>query len=120
MLKIANDYLQLIHSKNTPAAAVQVLQRRPGHYDPRILETFAGIVSGRTSPPAAALVEINAGELRSGDVLLDDLETEEGVLLLRKGQAVTLPALQKIRNYLSIGRIKEPISVRPAARSRGV
>ncbi|MCI0538884.1 MAG: response regulator [Verrucomicrobiales bacterium] len=115
ILLILDDYLQLIHSKIPPRDALDILRQRTGHYDPRVLVALArhldlGITEILSTK--VVTVEIPVQELRIGDVLESDLETQQGMLLLTSGHLVTVPAMERIRNFMSVGRLKEPILVR--------
>lgn len=115
ILLVLNDYLQLIHGAMTPFAALDILWRRPGRYDPKVLEALAkhlDLIRTEVSLSRAVVIEVPVQEMRIGDILESDLETQQGLLLLKVGHLITVPALEKIRNFMSVHKIKEPISVR--------
>jgi hypothetical protein len=51
-------------------------------------------------------------ELTVGQVLASDVETEEGLLVLKSGTELTPVVLQRLRNFAAINPIKQPIYVR--------
>ncbi len=115
ILLVLDDYLQLLHGKVKPNAALDILRQRSGYYDPKVLESLAkhlDLSLTEISTSRAFVFQIPVEELRIGDVLESDLETQQGMLLLKVGHIITIPALERIHNFMSVGRLKEPISVR--------
>ena len=49
--------------------------------------------------------------LRIGDVLAADLVTKDGVLIISAGNRVTMPMMQRLRNFAALSGVKEPIHV---------
>jgi hypothetical protein len=67
-------------------------------YDPLVLVHLAAVVEGlQASGGAARSATIPISELREGMVLAEDLYTESGVKLLKRGTVLTAAALDTIR-----------------------
>jgi hypothetical protein len=52
-------------------------------------------------------------ELRVGHVLVSDIVTKDGILIVAAGNHITQPLIQRLRNFASFSGIKEPIHVEP-------
>jgi response regulator RpfG family c-di-GMP phosphodiesterase len=112
LLKILSDLHQLQAKGLTRAKALDVMESRSGWYDPSLLETvraFYGIAADRQAARPRACVALS--DLAPGMILLSDIETVDGFLILSTGHRLTGMTLEKIRNFRRLSPIKEPISV---------
>ena len=115
MLKVVNDLFQLETKGVSRSAALEKLRTRTGWYDPRILDaigeafklTSHDLASGDPSQRRA----VTFANLRIGDILVSDLETKDGVLIVATGNRITGPLLERLRNFSTLSGIKEPIHV---------
>jgi response regulator RpfG family c-di-GMP phosphodiesterase len=114
MLKVLMDLDQLESKGMSREAGLEKLRERKGWYDPQML-----IAVVRAFHPSAEQPVIgNAGphavtfpNLRVGHVLLSDLVTKDGVLIISAGNRITPALLQRLRNFATLSGIKEPIHV---------
>lgn len=113
VLKPLSDLVQLESAATPRAAALEQLRGRFGWYDPAILDQVCKCFS-----PAgvAAHPEVSYGvpvkELRLGQVLLSDVTTVGGQLLISAGHVISETHLERIRNFARLTGIREPVYVR--------
>lgn len=114
MLKALGDLAQLESDGISRVGALAMMQRRPGWYDPKVLEAAARCLivknreTGTQKPPS---VPIAVRDLRLGDVIGSDIMAADGTLLISQGHKVTATLLEKIRNFADLTGIKEPVYV---------
>ena len=107
ILKIAGDYAMLEAAGHEPDAALSILQKRHGKYDPNILAAFG---RAKTASPARAISEIHLSAVRPGMYLAHGVSSTSGMLLVARGQEVTVALLQRLRS-LPKDTIREPLAV---------
>lgn len=108
ILKVALDFDLLLYRKYTPMDAYNVMSRRQGVYDPKILDVLKKIAKIQ-SEYETSLVPID--DLKEGMVIAEDLYTIDGRLLIRQGHTVTTPLIEKLRNFSRTVGVEEPIKV---------
>ncbi|OLE29358.1 MAG: hypothetical protein AUG44_04585 [Actinobacteria bacterium 13_1_20CM_3_71_11] len=114
ILRLVHDFEELTARGTSEAYAVTVLRKRPGRYDPNLLERLDAVVTG------AGYVEtrlVKVTDLAPGMVLEADIKTGGGTVLVSRGQEVTATLLARVRNFAAMpDGIAEPIAVnaRPA------
>jgi response regulator RpfG family c-di-GMP phosphodiesterase len=108
ILRIAIDYDTLEASGTSTELCLGTLNSRTGRYDPAILAAFA---QAKSATHDSGLQEVNLAALRAGMVLMRDVETKSGVLLIGRGQEVSSGLLQRLRN-MGPGFVREPILIR--------
>lgn len=108
ILKVALDYDSLQISGKNPKEAFSELTSRNGIYDPRVLKAFEMALGIEVK---YELKSLRIGELREGMIFAEDVTSVEGRLLVAKGQDVTLPLVEKLKNFSRIGPVNEPIRV---------
>ncbi len=106
LLKAAIDLDSLEATGMGAAEALSVLQARLGAYDPRVLEALGEEVGRRT---ATTIVELGLDQIEPGMLLVEDVRSRTGVLLVARGHTVSPGLLMKLQ-HLSPG-VKEPIRV---------
>ncbi len=114
ILKVLSDLLQL-ETKETPkATALGLMQNRTGRYDPRVLDAafacFDVYLTHATSATSSGR-PIGFNELQPGHVLISNIETSDGMMIVTAGNKISPLLLQKLRNFAAISGIKEPIYV---------
>ncbi len=95
-------------------AALEQLRARPGVYDPQILDAVAAcfqIEARDASQAKRPPVSLNFTGLRVGHVLLTDLQTRDGIMIVARGNRITPALIHRLRNFSSLSGIKEPIYV---------
>jgi response regulator RpfG family c-di-GMP phosphodiesterase len=107
-LKIVLDFDALECKDGNSALALRIMRGRSGSYDPRILDAFAQL---RGCKDESRVIEIPASDVQLGMVLVDDVKSSRGMLLVARGQGVTPTLLERIRNFSSAVGLKEPIRV---------
>jgi response regulator RpfG family c-di-GMP phosphodiesterase len=114
LLKIIGDMLDLISLRVPEREAILRIQKYPGLYDPRILETMLARLAKENPvvdiPPSVRAIK--ARDLEIGLTLAGDIRTLQNVLLIASGNRITPVLLERIRNFAQIGGISEPILVR--------
>jgi response regulator RpfG family c-di-GMP phosphodiesterase len=107
VLKIVTDYDSIEASGVAPDVAAGTLQGRKGRYDSQLLDTFVRL-KAETAP--TGITELGLGAIRAGMFLAQDVVSATGLLLVARGQEVTIGLLQRLRN-LPKGAVHEPIAV---------
>jgi hypothetical protein len=111
LLKLALD-LDVLETQGTAKPlALETLRGRSGWYDPAALEALASLGGGDEG--RSVVKELSLDAIRPGMILVDDLTTRTGLLLMARGQEVTVGMLAKIRNFSPSMGVKEPIRIRP-------
>jgi response regulator RpfG family c-di-GMP phosphodiesterase len=113
ILKILIDLLELEAKKVPKDAALNLMQHRMGWYDPRILDaTFAcfDIYLPDTSAKSQGQ-PVTAKELRVGHVLLADVRTENGRLVVPARTRISPILLVRLTNFAKFSPVVEPIYV---------
>jgi response regulator RpfG family c-di-GMP phosphodiesterase len=111
ILRVCVDLIDLEAKNQTRYRALALLGGRTGRYDPAVLEAAR---SGLAPPPNTAVgtgLEVDFAELQIGDVLLSNVETESGVLVVQAGAMLTGPLLLRIRNFVDRNPLRLPIRV---------
>ncbi len=115
ILKPLADLLELESAGITRNQAISELGKRSGWYDSHVLEKIKAcfwMEASEDDPETIPVVPIKLEELQSGDILMEDIETSDGNLLLSAGQKISSVNIQRLKNYEKLGGIKEPILIR--------
>jgi response regulator RpfG family c-di-GMP phosphodiesterase len=113
ILKILHDLKEREQKlKISVEEALEQMQNDTRAYDPRVLQTVAwffsaGAEEANMSPP----MDVGISELRPGQVLVSNVETDDGRLLFAAGQKLSAAIVERLLNYHHIHKIKEPIQV---------
>lgn len=78
-------------------------------YPDSLTRRFLALI--RNSIQRESVFPVDLSKLLPGQVLLDDVVTKEGVLLMRKGKRVTEALIPRLRNYALAYGIREPLYV---------
>ncbi len=97
--------------------ALETLRGRSGWYDPDLLQGFADVLGH--SSTAVEVRELRLREIRAGMVFAEDVTTEAGLLLIARGQEVSVGLLQRVRNFSEHIGVREPVRMILAAGQRG-
>lgn len=118
MLKILVDRLALENEGIVKQRALETMQARKGIYDPRLLECcfacFQAFLSNAISADLPVLV-LKVNELVEGQVVVSDISTPEGLVLIGAGNRLTTMVLARLRNYDELGEVKQPVLVQHPA-----
>ncbi len=109
LLKIALDLDQKIQGGNPLALAVQEMHKQTDEYNPSLLAMLSGLEIRRAETEVRA---VHISELRLQMILDEDIYTQSGVLLLRRGHEVNSSVLVMLRRYAGGIGVVEPFRVR--------
>jgi response regulator RpfG family c-di-GMP phosphodiesterase len=113
-LRVLSDLAELEAGGLSKPDALKQMQRRPGCYDPRVMESAFACFDIELSSVTSMKVLIKAislKELTVGHVLSSNVQTSDGVLIVCGGTRVTQMTLEKLRNFSQIQGIREPLHV---------
>jgi response regulator RpfG family c-di-GMP phosphodiesterase len=112
ILRVLSDLLATESRNKTRLQAFQEMQKAKGRYDPNVLEAIGACYDIFVEKEQQEMQRrVRFAALEVGHVLVHDLFTVEGTLLLKEGTRISPPVLQKLRNFARITGIKEPIDV---------
>ena len=114
ILKVLTDLAQLMVDGTGLSEALASLSRRNGWYDPIVLAAARTCFLTSTDKAVASMrntISAKVDELRLGQVLLANVETQDGTVLFTAGNILRQATLEKIRNYALLDGVKEPILV---------
>jgi response regulator RpfG family c-di-GMP phosphodiesterase len=108
VLAVVCDYDRLEAGGASSQLALDTLRGRRGRYDPELLDLFAANLG--TERRDDDVSEIPIRNLRVGMVLLDDVRTTAGRLLVARGHEATASLVERFRNFAP-GFVAEPVRV---------
>jgi response regulator RpfG family c-di-GMP phosphodiesterase len=115
ILRVLTDLVQLESAATSRPKAIELMRSRQGWYDPELLARVSSLLlpsrSTTAIPEQRISRSISAKQLQAGQLLLSDLRTTDGLLLLSSGHRISEAALARIRNVAQINAIREPILV---------
>ena len=114
VLRVLTDLIALEERGHARPKALAEMQSRHGIYDPRVLESVSvcfDVFMSDHAEPGKAVQEISIKELCVRHLLVDKIETLDGVMLVGGGTLVTPMLLEKLRNFATVNGIREPIRV---------
>lgn len=122
ILRIIEDVYEDLDRGMKIGDILEILKSKPNKYDPQIVGACEEISTrleniltrhkkktDSNSSTKKRLVKLE--ELKVGDLLLSNIETVDGILIINAGNIVRTATLQRIQNFSSIMRIREPIEV---------
>ncbi len=118
MLKILGDRMTLESEGIVKQRAYEAMEARKGVYDPRLLQLcFACFQTFLTSTVSGDVPvrSLYVKELSTDQVVVSDIVTPEGVVLIGAGNRLTPMVLQRLKNYDTLGEVKQPVLVQDAA-----
>jgi response regulator RpfG family c-di-GMP phosphodiesterase len=114
LIKIVSDFIQLESSGESKLRALEAMKLRSGAYDPDI---FA-IASPHLIPSPDGAIEASTlsllvafEDLAIGDLLTSNVESADGLLIVSSGSFVTSTLLERMKNFVKINSVREPIGV---------
>jgi response regulator RpfG family c-di-GMP phosphodiesterase len=122
ILKVFMDRAALELEGVGKAAAHQQMAARAGVYDPAVLassfQCFPDyILSGISATEQVRM--LTAEDLQPGQVIVAEIRTDEGLVFVAAGTRLTPHLVQRIRNHVATGNLKEPFCVQPTAAEPG-
>jgi len=114
MIKILHDRVLLEGDGVVKKHAYDAMKARGHVYDPVLLDKsfkcFEAFLENAISA-ARPVLALNLHELESGVVLVSDIKTTDGVLLIAAGNHLTDVMIKRLLNNSASDRVKEPIYV---------
>lgn len=118
ILRILNDLADLVDicSSQPPyAEEIAALGLHVGRYDPIIAASvqafFASEQSGLAEPEPRQALEIQLEDIHPGDILMSDIKTDQGVLVLASGYEISPVLKEKMKNFKSLDQANQSIKV---------
>lgn len=107
VLRIASDFDRLESEGLSAQDALEMMHGRSGWYDETHLEAFSRIRCRKTQ---GQVRDVLVAAVLPGVILVADVRTTTGVLVLARGHQLTSSSVERLRNYPK-GAIKEPLRV---------
>jgi response regulator RpfG family c-di-GMP phosphodiesterase len=114
LLRILRDVHELEMEGVPKDEVLHRLKLRTGCYDPKVLESvlvsldiYFPITDARDIPPTAVMLR----HLLVGHVLAADVETSDGLLVVKSGTKVTPLLMEKLRNFAASAGLREPLCI---------
>jgi response regulator RpfG family c-di-GMP phosphodiesterase len=114
LLKVLIDYLELHARWLNKSRALEHMQKRSGWYDPRILDAafvHFDVYLNRSATDDATRHAVGIQDLRPGQILLTDVKTAEGALVMTAGIELSPMLIERLKNLQQLGGLKEPVWV---------
>ena len=122
VLRVLKDLLALEAGGISRIRAFAELHKRRGAYDPDVLDAVSScyhVPEPAGGAPLDSMHEVTLAGLCVGHLLVKNVETLEGVMLVSAGTVVTPVMLEKLRNFATVIGIQQPFRVETdAPRSR--
>jgi response regulator RpfG family c-di-GMP phosphodiesterase len=114
VFRVLRDMVELETQLGDRSRALAQMQERHGWYDPRVLQSAAAcfdVFLHKATTEQPTIRSRSLGELTVGHVLASDVETLDGILVIKAGTELTAVVLQRLRNFAALNPIREPIYV---------
>lgn len=109
MLRTAIAFDRLLAAGMTAGAALSTLRQEVGRYDPLLLAQLAGL---EEEDQAAEIRALGLHEVQVGMIIHEHIYARNGLLLVAKGQPISLPMLERLLSFHQGMGIVEPVLVR--------
>jgi len=119
LLKLVGDLDALEGRGHSTSEAIQLLRGRTGVYDPSLFEHLGHLLDDPSSA-APHILELTVAQLRSGMVIVEDVRSRTGVVVLSRGHEVNARVLDRLQNFDRGVGIHTPIRVVRQTRGDGV
>ncbi|MDZ7668552.1 MAG: response regulator [Gammaproteobacteria bacterium] len=107
-LKVMLDFDRLLNQGYSSRQALTALERRAERYDPAVLQALTAAIQG-SQRSNEKVVAIHA--LTDRMVLVDDVVTQSGVMLIPKGMRASDSVQAHLQRFLESGQIAESVKV---------
>jgi hypothetical protein len=108
ILKVVLDFDALEVGGKSKKEALEEMKNRSGWYDPNVLAALEVVIGVEAEHNIRA---ITVGEMKEKMILAEDVLTQEGELLLSKGQEISQQQSDLLKKYAQTSGLKEPIRV---------
>ncbi len=112
ILRAVSDYVARLGGADDSRHILEEMEFRTAWYDLAVVRGLARAVA-RTPPEEGGtrIRELPVRSLRQGQLLAEDIRNAAGVPLVPAGTRLGLPHLEKLRNFIRLGEIQEPIRI---------
>ncbi|MBI3876445.1 MAG: response regulator [Verrucomicrobia bacterium] len=113
LLRILSDLAALEARGYARVAALEQLRSRRGLYDARLLQQAYDCLApeAQRAPGVLKKVAVEMKELRIGQVLVNGIETVDGMMLVAAGIELTPAHMERLKNFSTLAPIREPIFI---------
>ena len=108
LLKPVVDFEAFERSGDSATEALQRLKQKVHHYDPAVLEALESLL---TRDSSLIVKTIGVSSLSDSMVLAEDVRTSNDVLLVGKGQEMTISVRRHLQNFLAKELIDNSVKV---------
>lgn len=108
LLKVLVDMAQLEARGHSRREALAQLRERAGFYDPQSLDAVVAVLGAGAPKPTASIA---FKELKPGHMLVSDVTTKDGLLIIAAGNRISPSLLERLRNFAALSGVREPIYV---------
>ncbi len=108
LLKILLDLALMEARGSSRRDCLAQMRTTPERYDPNLLDAVCAVLGAGAPRPT---VRIDFKDLKPGHVLVSDVTTLTGMLILASGNRITPTLLERLRNFAALSGIKEPIYI---------
>lgn len=122
ILKVLSDLIELEGKGHSRIVGLAQMRSRSGWYDPDVLNSVAecfdvGLPSGPESE--ADWEELHLKDVCAGRVLVANVVTNDGALIVPAETVVTSILIERLRNFAQLKQLKQPLLMLKTASSRG-
>lgn len=114
MLKILSDRAALESEGVVKQRALDHMKKQAGRYDPGLLEIcfqcFPDFLTNAVESDRPVLT-LQIKDLKPDQVMVSDVQTHFGTLLIKAGNRLTPSTIQRLQNYVALGEIKDMVLV---------
>jgi len=103
---VAIEFDHQIQLGRTRQQAIQVLKANA-----KLPKVLLNNLENKVAPPKELVRSLTVSELLCGMLLMDNVFTKDGILLVPQGQRITRIMLFHLKNYADQEGIREPIQV---------
>ncbi len=110
ILRVAQDFDTYKARTRSDKKTMEIMEAKAHQYDPKVLKVLKEMVLGFEEEKEQE-IELSVEELEEGMVFVEDVKNLRGQLLIAKGNRVTSPIIERLKNFNRSVGVKEPIKV---------
>lgn len=114
ILKLVKDFYDLDAHQAPMSERISRLYTRREWYDQEILKALEAVLipaSDVSQKAETNIFEVNLNQLCAGQILLANVHSSDGVLLITAGSALTQAMIERIKNYSKLIGVQGPFKV---------
>jgi len=116
ILKVVLDFDQMVMNSMPKDDALSRLRLHPEEYNP---EVVAQLTTFQLDEMGTMVKMLRVKDLKTGMIADNDIRAQNGLLLVPKGQEITYPVLERLRNFSRQIGIVEPVRVMAVQQEAG-